>query len=200
MNRNVLIIIAAAILIELFSAVQYYTAHGLVEEQLDHRAESELRTKAIVVRGILNLQESALHEHLWDIGRCLTEPDSMLAANARIIARSRHAAGSFITFRPYFYPQKGRLFEPYAYREGEEIRVAELGGSGEHDYTLHPAYRQVERELKPLWSDPYVYATDSTRVELSTYSYPLTDGEGRFVGICGIDILRQLIDSDAPHI
>ena len=202
MNRNVLIIIAAAILIELFSAVQYYTAHGLVEEQLDHRAESELRTKAIVVRGILNLQESALHEHLWDIGRCLSEPDSMLAANAHIIARSRHAAGSFITFRPYFYPQKGRLFEPYAYSEGEEIRVAELGGSGEHDYTLHPAYRQVERELKPSWSDPYVYATDSTRVELSTYSYPLTDGEGRFVGICGIDLrLEQIGDTlNARHI
>ncbi len=59
--------------------------------------------------------------------------------------------------------------------------MAELGGSGEHDYTLHPAYRQVERELKPSWSDPYVYATDSTRVELSTMAG--VDGKPRLVSL-----------------
>ena len=193
MNRNVLIIIVAAVLIELFSAVQYYTARDLVEEQLDYRAENEIRIKAIVIKGILNLQEYTLREHLWDIDRNLANTDSMMAATARIIARSHHAVGSFITFRPFFYPSKGRLFEPYAYREGEDIRVTELGQSGAHDYTLHPAYQQVERELKPSWSDPYVYKTDSTETKLATYSYPLTDGEGRFVAICGIDLMLEQI-------
>ena len=193
MNRNVLIIIVAAVLIELFSAVQYYTAHDLVEEQLDYRAENEIRIKAIVIKGILNLQEYTLREHLWDINRNLTQPDSMFAATARIISRSHHAVGSFITFKPFFYPKKGRLFEPYAYREGKEIRVTELGESGEHDYTLHPAYQQVERELKPSWSDPYIYKTDSTETELATYSYPLTDSEGRFVAVCGIDLMLEQI-------
>ena len=193
MNRNVLIIIAAAVLIELFSAVQYYTAHGLVEEQLDYRAENEIRIKAIVIKGILNLQEYTLREHLWDIDRNLAHADSMFAATARIISHSRHAVGSFISFKPFFYPQKGRLFEPYAYRDGQDIRVTELSQSGGHDYTLHPAYQQVERELKPSWSDPYIYETDSTETKLATYSYPLTDGEGRFVAICGIDLMLEQI-------
>ena len=167
MNRNVLIIIVAAVLVELFSAVQYYTARDLVEEQLDYRAENEIRIKAIVIKGILNLQEYTLREHLWDIDRNLANADSMMAATARIIARSHHAVGSFITFRPFFYPQKGRLFEPYAWREGQEIRVTNLCESEGRDYTLHPAYRQVEREGKPSWSDPYRYATDSTETELA---------------------------------
>ncbi len=193
MNRNVLIILVAAVLIELFSAVQYYTAHGLVEEQLDYRAENEIRIKAIVIKGILNLQESTLREHLWDIDRNRTNPDSMMAATARIISHSQHAVGSFIAFRPFFYPQKGRLFEPYAFREGQDIRVTDLCQDGEHDYTQHPAYRQVERDGKPLWSDPYQYATDSTETKLATYSYPLTDSEGRFVAICGIDLMLEQI-------
>ena len=193
MNRNVLIIIVAAVLVELFSAVQYYTARDLVEEQLDYRAENEIRIKAIVIKGILNLQEYTLREHLWDIDRNLANADSMMAATARIIARSHHAVGSFITFRPYFYPQKGRLFEPYAWREGQEIRVTNLCESEGHDYTLHPSYRQVEREGKPSWSDPYRYATDSTETELATYSYPLTDAEGRLVAICGIDLMLEQI-------
>ena len=201
MNRNVLIIIVAAVLIELFSAVQYYTAHGLVEEQLDYRAENEIRIKAIVIKGILNLQEYTLREHLWDIDRNLPQADSISAATARIIARSPHAVGSFIAFRPFYYPKKGRLFEPYAYREGEDILTTELGESGEHDYTLHPAYQQVERELKPSWSDPYLYTTDSTETKLATYSFPLTDSEGRFVGVCGIDLsLEQIGDTlNARH-
>lgn len=42
----------------------YYTAHGLVEEQLDYRAENEIRIKAIVIKGILNLQEYTLRDLL----------------------------------------------------------------------------------------------------------------------------------------
>jgi sigma-B regulation protein RsbU (phosphoserine phosphatase) len=201
MNRNVLIIIVAAVLIELFSAVQYYTAHGLVEEQLDYRAENEIRIKAIVIKGILNLQENTLREHLWDIDRNLDNADAMFESMTRIIAHSPHAVGSFIAFRPYYFPQKGRLFEPYAYREGKDIKVTQLGESGEHDYTLHPAYQQVESELKPSWSDPYEYAVDSTVMSMSTYSYPLTDKDGRFVAICGIDLsLQQIGDTlNARH-
>lgn len=41
-----------------------YTAHGLVEEQLDYRAENEIRIKAIVIKSILNLQEYTLRDLL----------------------------------------------------------------------------------------------------------------------------------------
>ncbi len=41
-----------------------YTAYGLVEEQLDYRAENEIRIKAIVIKGILNLQENTLRDLL----------------------------------------------------------------------------------------------------------------------------------------
>ena len=189
MNRNILIIIAAAALIELFSAVQYYTAHDLLEEQLDGRAENELRIKAVLVKGILNLQENTLREHLWDINRNLGCADSMMAVNARIIEHSEQAVGSCIAFRPYYYGRERRLFEPYACREGQDIRATELASDGNHDYTMHPAYRQAERTLRPAWSDPYAYATDSTLTKLITYSFPLTDGEGHFVAVCGIDLM-----------
>ena len=37
------VIIVAAILLEIISAVQYYYTRGLLEQELEHRAESELR-------------------------------------------------------------------------------------------------------------------------------------------------------------
>ena len=39
------VIIVAAILLELISAVQYYYTRGLLEQELEHRAESELMAK-----------------------------------------------------------------------------------------------------------------------------------------------------------
>ena len=201
-HKNVVIIIAAGLLIELFSAAQYYYAHNLLEEELDHRAENELRVKALMIRGILKTMEKTVSEHIWDIKRNIAYPDSMFDATARIIENTPEAIGSCLVFAPNFYPQKGRLFEPYAYKEGNNVKVKQISQEGVHDYTTHPAYQEVRRSMKPFWSDPYQYETDSTTLSLTTYSYPLTDNDNRFIAICGLDLsLEQIGDTlNARHI
>lgn len=201
-HKNVVIIIAAGLLIELFSAAQYYYAHNLLEEELDHRAENELRVKALMIRGILKTMEKTVSEHIWDIKRNIAYPDSMFDATARIIENTPEAIGSCLVFAPNFYPQKGRLFEPYAYKEGNNVKVKQISQEGVHDYTTHPAYQEVRRSMKPFWSDPYQYETDSTTLSLTTYSYPLTDKDNRFIAICGLDLsLEQIGDTlNARHI
>ena len=195
-HKNVVIIIAAGLLIELFSAAQYYYAHNLLEEELDHRAENELRVKALMIRGILKTMEKTVSEHIWDIKRNIAYPDSMFDATARIIENTPEAIGSCLVFAPNFYPQKGRLFEPYAYKEGNNVKVKQISQEGVHDYTTHPAYQEVRRSMKPFWSDPYQYETDSTTLSLTTYSYPLTDNDNRFIAICGLDLsLEQIGDT-----
>lgn len=201
-HKNVVIIIAAGLLIELFSAAQYYYAHNLLEEELDHRAENELRVKALMIRGILKTMEKTVSEHIWDIKRNIAYPDSMFDATARIIENTPEAIGSCLVFAPNFYPQKGRLFEPYAYKEGNDVKVKQISQEGVHDYTTHPAYQEVRHSMKPFWSDPYQYETDSTTLSLTTYSYPLTDKDNRFIAICGLDLsLEQIGDTlNARHI
>ena len=201
-HKNVVIIIAAGLLIELFSAAQYYYAHNLLEEELDHRAENELRVKALMIRGILKTMEKTVSEHIWDIKRNIAYPDSIFDATARIIENTPEAIGSCLVFAPNFYPQKGRLFEPYAYKEGNNVKVKQISQEGVHDYTTHPAYQEVRRSMKPFWSDPYQYETDSTTLSLTTYSYPLTDKDNRFIAICGLDLsLEQIGDTlNARHI
>ena len=191
--RGIILIIIAAVLIELFSAFQYYTAHDLLQKQFDYRAENEVRINAIITKGLLNQSEQTLVEHLWDIERTLPNADSTVEATVRIINRSPQAVGSCLAFVPNYYPNKGRLFEPYAYRRDGGIESDILGLDGQHDYTQHPAYRKVASELKPFWSDPYLYETDSERTLLTTFSYPVTDGEGRLVAVCGLDLSLQQV-------
>ena len=201
-HKNVLFIIAAALLVELFSAAQYYYAHDLLEEELDHRAESELRIKAILIRGILNVMEKTVHEHVWDINSHMNRPDSMFNVARRIIQNTPKAEGSCLVFRPGYYESKARLFEPYAFKSGNGIQTTDLCAKGDHDYTQHPAYKKMERELEPFWSDPYENVNDSVKMSLTTYSYPLKDKQNRLIAICGLDVsLEQIGDTlNARHI
>ena len=202
-HKNVLFIIAAALLVELFSAAQYYFAHNLLEKELDNRAESELRMKAILIRGILNVMEKTVGEHIWDIKRNIAQPDSMFNVATRIIQNTPKAEGSCLVFTPGFYASKDRLFEPYAYKTGNSIQVKDLcGDDSGHDYTRHPAYKKMEKELEPFWSDPYINVTDSTEMALTTYSYPLKDKNDKLIAICGLDVsLEQIGDTlNAHHI
>jgi hypothetical protein len=89
---------------------------------------------------------------------------------------------------PNYYPEKGRLFEPYVYEKEGRLVKEQLGGKDGHDYTQHPAYKKIQRELKPLWSDPYEYKNASGVLSLTTYSFPLLNKKGELIAVCGLDI------------
>ena len=97
--------------------------------------------------------------------------------------------GAFFAFVPNFYPQKGRLFEPYAHEDGDEVKEDQIGGQDGHDYTQHSGYQKMVAERKPFWSEPYDYQTASGTESLTTFSYPLLDERDSLVAVCGVDVL-----------
>ncbi len=133
-NTSLTIIIAAAVLLQVISAVQYYYMHSLLAEELEYRAESELTTKAIIVKNSLNMSEVSLRGHIRDIKRNLSRPDSVFKAAEWVLRTHPNVVGCGVAFVPNYYPEKGRLFEPYAYRENDEIKTMQAAGE-KHDYT-----------------------------------------------------------------
>ena len=196
-HRGAVIIVTACLLLVLVSVVQFFYTRRMFENELGKRAESELTTKAIIIRGMLNTMEKTLEEHLWDVERHIDHPDSMIEATKRIIMVNQNVISSALAFVPNYYPEKGRLFEPYAIKEGDNIRSGNMAEDGKHDYTTHPAVIKMMEEDKPSWSDPYVFeVNEHTTIPLTTYSYPLHDDQGRIIAICGLDIsLKWLGDT-----
>ena len=186
------IIISAALLLGLLSILQYYYTRYLMHEQIEKRAEIELLIKAVIINNTLTSAENTMQEHLWDIKNNLSNPDSMFAVTKRLIASNDNLVGGCIAFVDNYYPQKGRLFEPYAYKQDGQLMVSQIG-SADHDYTQNPAFIKARDEKCQLWSDPYEYG-DTAR--LTTYSYPLLDDKGEVVAVCGLDIdLSWLTDT-----
>lgn len=188
--RNLSLIVVSALLLELVSALQYYYAHGLLEEETEERVLTVLNYKAYSLRQVLNSTEQMMRDHLWDVEHNLHKPDSLYSVLTRIVRANDDdkIVGGFLCFVPNYYPEKGRLFEPYVYEEGGRLVKEQLGGKNGHDYTEHPAYQRIQRELKPLWSDPYEYKNASGVMSLTTYSFPLLNKKGELIAICGLDI------------
>ena len=184
-SRLVLILLAALVL-ELVSIVQYYYTRNLLrkEEARITRVELTMNTDAIL--HTLEDAEMTMRENAWNVTRSLATPDSLFGAALRMIGGNPLVAGSCIAVVPDYYPEKGRLFEPYAHKVGGLPRVEQIAGP-DHDYTQGPDFARALREDVDFWGDPYEYGEDPV-LQLTTYTYPVRDRDGRLAAVCGLDI------------
>lgn len=197
-GSRLILILLTALLLELVAALQYtYTRNLLIREE-ERVTRMELTMESEVVLHTLEEAELSMYENEWSVQQSLAHPDSLFGAVGRMIQSNSSVAGACIAVLPDYYPEKGRLFEPYAHKEEGRIVVDQIAGP-DHDYTLGPYFQQALREEKEFWSDPYDFGTDPVQ-KLITYSYPVRDRSGRLAAICGLDIdLTWLSDTLNVH-
>ena len=197
-GSRLILILLTALLLELVAALQYtYTRNLLIKEE-ERITRMELTMESEIILHTLEEAELSMFENEWSVKESLAHPDSLFGAVGRMIESNSNVAGACIAVLPDYYPEKGRLFEPYAHREDGRILVDQIAGP-DHDYTLGPYYQQALREGTEFWSDPYDYGTDPVQ-KLTTYTYPVRDRSGRLAAICGLDIdLTWLSDTLNVH-
>ena len=197
-GSRLILILLTALLLELVAALQYtYTRNLLIKEE-ERITRMELTMESEIILHTLEEAELSMFENEWSVKKSLAHPDSLFGAVGRMIESNSSVAGACIAVLPDYYPEKGRLFEPYAHREDGRILVDQISGP-DHDYTLGPYFQQALREETEFWSDPYDYGTDPVQ-KLTTYTYPVRDRSGRLAAICGLDIdLTWLSDTLNVH-
>ena len=190
--RTLSIMILAGLLIEVVALVQYHYAHSLLKEELDLCNENEMTLKAVRVRGILRSHESMTRNYLWPVQQFIHNPDKIFPTISRIVDTNHDVISSFVAFVPDYYPEKGRLFEPAAFRTVDSVYTKQIAGA--YDYTTREFYHNAVENAKSSWSDPYLDAFSNNIVV--TYSVPLTDDAGNVVAAFGIDMSTQgIIDT-----
>ena len=195
-SRRLGIIIVSALLLLLIFSVQYYYTRGLLEDELEQKAKSELLAKAVLMRHTLTTTELSMRDHVWDIVRNMSYPDSMFSTTYRLISANNQLEGGYIAFTPYYYKEKGRLFETYVYKKDGKY-VSEQIGNEKHDYTQSAIYKEVVESNEPQWSSPYIYTDKHGKTSnLITYSYPFRSADGQVVAVGGVDLsLEWLSDT-----
>ena len=184
-SRGLLIVIIAAAMLELLSAVQYNYTHNLMEDELEKHAEMELTTKAIIMKGIVGNSERFLKGHIMEVKRNLANPDSLFSIMGWFLKYSPHLKGCGIAFNPGYYNDRDSLFEPYAMRTDSGIQCLQVAGE-RFDYTKNGFYRYIQEKKTNSWVGPYDDAYMGKR--LITYAVPIYDNTGDTVAVFGIDI------------
>ncbi len=188
---SIAILITAAALMLLISGIQQNYARKQIRNNLERNAEMELIIKAIDVRHSIEDVSLALRNRSWEFEQFLPYPDSLFAVTRRIVEQNPNFAGCCIAMVPNYYPEKGRLFEPYTLRRGEVIETYQLA-SEEHDYSKNKNFILAAENGSSLWSEPY-HDEEDLDVMLITYAFPIYDAYGDMAAIVGVDLSTEWI-------
>jgi sigma-B regulation protein RsbU (phosphoserine phosphatase) len=138
------------------------------------------------INGMLASIETAVANNQLEIGENINAPDKMFDITEHILQQNPNIVGSAVAFRPNFYPQKGRQFAPYAYRQDSLILTKQLG-SASYDYHHMDWYEGPMKEGKGYWSNPYL-DEGGGEIPMITYSIPLNDRKEKKCGVLTADI------------
>jgi sigma-B regulation protein RsbU (phosphoserine phosphatase) len=199
-QSSLAIIITAAVLVEITSGIQYYFAKEGIRQEVEHRAESELRAKSLEIRNVMNVVEVAVENMAWAVEQRLAQPDSMWAVTQKLLADNEYIVGSAVAFEPYYYPRKGRQFSPYSYKHDSTVTSIQLG-TDTYDYHTMEWYTAPMASGRGHWSEPY-FDEGGGEMMMSTYSLPIRNSAGQIVAIFTADVSLEWLSEvvNARHI
>jgi len=193
------IVILAAVLLEAMAAVQYYYTRGILERSLEKQVLLMLRSAAMRLDGHLNAVADQASSQVWHAQQHIDDPGYMETMVKNLVKSGGHSVlGVGVGFIPYYYPEKGRWYEPYARRTGDSVEVEQIG-SELHDYLELGFYKSSIKGDTLHWTTPYMDNMGAKNMVV-TYSLPLRDSRGCPVAALGIDVATDWISESLRKI
>ena len=183
---GVLVLLTAAILMEVGSAVQYYFARNGIRNEVRQRAAFELQVKNLEIKQMLSRVETAAGNLHWVLEESIVNPDSVYPILRHIMEKNPDLTGCAIAFLPDYYPSKGYWYEPYVFRNNDTLENKQIG-SANHNYLEAPWFTDGLVNPDGLWTEPYI-DSDGSEGMVCTYTLPLCDASGRTVAVFGADV------------
>ena len=169
----------------------YYRSRVLLRTELESNARNlalslvnRVETELAAVAAVTEATARAL-----EIG-ALSE-DELLALIRANVAATPGIYGSAVAFEPYAFKPQVRLYAPYVYRNGGQLRLVRLEESYQHLPYLYWDWYQIPRELgQREWSEPF-FDEGAGNVLMTTCSVPFyrqANDTRRLQGIVTADV------------
>lgn len=187
----------AVVLIVTAIVTNIFVCNGILREE-KLRAGSTLDNVEQRIDGVLIAVETAVKNHVGEIGYYLHAPrEEMYRITRMMLETNPSIVGSAIAFEPNYFPEQGRWFSPYSYRDGDTIRSKQLG-TANYEYHEMEWYTMPKQLDCDYWSEPY-RDVGGGEMTMTTYSFPLHDEKGNFCGVVTADVsldwLSVMMDS-----
>jgi len=146
---------------------------------LSNANERVSRTLSQVSSGAVN--------HVLEIEDNLDRPDRMMLIMNRIVTQNPLICSCGVSFIDGYYPQKGKWFCPYAYRDDDGQIKERIIGDATYDYLKAQWFTEALQADSSYWSKPFFEGGDTLKPQVS-YMVPIHDKQGKTVAILGADM------------
>ena len=191
-----ILVIAAALLLEVMGAVQYFTAtYGIQNELLD-KANRDME-QSLRVANVKGEVETALRNIYNTVAMSIDNPKGYYSIAAGLVKNNPHIVGAGIAFRPDYYKSKGleSLYAPYVYDRQPDVAVKKKKTTNPiltttllpFDYTTREWFINPMEDGKSLWTQPYV-DEGGTHIIMCTYCMAVKDPSGQTAGVFFADV------------
>lgn len=193
---SLIMIIAAAVILEVMGAAQYIMAtYGTETELLDKANRDMAQSQRVAaVRGEV---ESALRNIHNAVEMSINNPKGYYRIAAGMVRNNPHIVGAGVAFRPDYYKSKGvsRLYAPYVYDRQPDVRIKKKKTTApiltttllSFDYTSRDWFKKPMTDGLDMWTEPYV-DQGGTHIIMCTYVIPVHDQAGQIAGVFFADV------------
>lgn len=117
----------------------------------------------------------------------LDKPDRMYDIMNRMLKLNPYMRSCGIYFIESYYPQKGRLFAPYASRRDSVIMESQDACDQGNDYVKAEWFKEAISSKEGYWAKAFL-DNDSAQSPLVSYLLPIHDRQHRTVAVLGVDL------------
>lgn len=199
-NHDIAIVMIAALLMTAAAGIQYFYMRNSIVSAATQSAKSDLSISCQQIETKVTEIETAVNAMGYSVLQNVSMPESMYDVTYRVLTNSPVIQSCVTAFnKGYYVPQKDSLYAPCTFREGERFNRRLVT-----DYLDEAWYHDPATYRKPQWTEPYVLKGSNKEMYV-TYSYPVTDHQGRLVAILAanvpVDSLTQVVDGveGYPH-
>lgn len=191
--RSITVLIVAALLLELTTAVQYISMRSAIGSQIQEMAQRDLSATNRTAE-VKQIAETALADILPEVERLagIGEEDSLHKALQGIVAKHSEIVGIDFVYRVGSDSVRNGYF---TYRDEEHHKIADT--IIDFDFTERSWYREGLHG-NGFWSEPYM--SRYYEVLMSTFSRPVHNSEGEVIAVIGADIPMQELSALAAQL
>ena len=192
-NTSLTIIVVAALLLELSTGVLYYFAQNIIERTVRRLMDREMNAISLSIRNQMAKVEVTVENMAWVVTDDLADPDSLLRLTYQLVEHNPAIMGSSVSCVPYYFPQIGRLYEPYSVRRSDGTIESMQLGSPHHDYTQMEFYQIPISTGRGHWCEPY-WDKEGAKMKITTYGMPVRDSHGKIAAVVDADLSLDWLD------
>lgn len=135
---------------------------------------------------ILDDVEVTTKNIVGEVEEYIDHPEQIYDLLEQELKLTPHLRGCFVAFKPYYFPKKGRWYEPYVVRLDSASMERKQIGNSRHNYFEQEWYQKGMEAESGYWSDPY-YDADGAHAMLCSFVMPIHNRQGQTVGVFGAD-------------